>query len=47
MIDNKMRTLNISFDDLEFEALLKLKGKLTWKEFFKELINQNNEEIVQ
>ena len=28
-----MKTLNISFEDKEYEKLEKKKGKLTWKQF--------------
>lgn len=36
-----MKTLNISFEDKEFEELLKIKKDKTWRQFMLDLIKEN------
>ena len=36
-----MKTVNITFEDSEFEKLDEAKGRLTWREFFLQLIKED------
>jgi predicted CopG family antitoxin len=35
-----MKTINVTFEDEEYQALLKKKGDLTWREFILELLKE-------
>ena len=40
-----MKTINETFTDEEFEALLKAKGEKTWRDFILTLLKQKEAEV--
>lgn len=39
-----MKTINVSFEDSEMEAIAKTKGKQSWREFILECVRAKGEE---
>jgi len=39
-----MKAINIYFEDVDYERLLKLKGKLHWREFILQLVKDKEVE---
>ena len=40
-----MKTINISFEDKEFEALLKVKGDISWRDFILSLMDKGGKNV--
>lgn len=36
-----MKNINIAFEDVEYDQILKVKGELTWREFFKFIVRES------
>ena len=40
-----MKTINVTFEDKDYQKLIKKKGTLSWREFILKLTNEKKEDV--